>query len=173
MKDEHIKEITCFACGALVPDIDGPVHEYLAAAPGCWKLYGEILAKEYATENYDPIMHRITVDTYAVQHTGIPEKRTINSVNFHLIRLFLIFEKQLEASKANSIMTRISKDEALHKKFKWLDPPSFVHTLTVTDVIKAENMDSHKKLVKEWGSSVWHVWGKTYKEYIEQLVEQI
>ena len=45
------KMIQCFACCALVPDIDGPTHKYMLSAPGCWKLYGEILAKEYSPEN--------------------------------------------------------------------------------------------------------------------------
>jgi pimeloyl-ACP methyl ester carboxylesterase len=27
----------CPGCGALVPDIDGPVHTYVPSSPGCWK----------------------------------------------------------------------------------------------------------------------------------------
>ena len=34
-------------CGAGVPDIDGPVHGYPDASPGCWDLYGPVLAKKY------------------------------------------------------------------------------------------------------------------------------
>ncbi len=173
MKDGGLREIKCFSCGALVPDIDGPVHEYMASAPGCWKIYGDILAKEYATENYDPIVHRITVDTYAVQHPGIPERRAINSVNLHLLRLFLIFEKDLETSKANSVMKQISDDEELHKTFKWLDPPSFENTLTVSDVIQANNREMHTKIVKEWGASVWNVWKEKHGAVIESLSEVI
>jgi hypothetical protein len=166
---EAIKEITCFSCGALVPNIDGPVHAYMTSAPGCWKLYGEILAKEYSTENYDPIVHRITVDTYAVQHPGVPEKRAINSVNFHLIRLFLIFEKNLETSQANSVMQQVSNNEELHKLFTWLESPTFEKTLTVTDVIHATSMEEHKRLVNEWGLSVWNVWKKKHGTVIESL----
>lgn len=173
MQNEGTKKIKCFSCGALVADIVGPTHEYMLSAPGCWRIYGEILAKEYSLGNYDQIMHRVTVDTYAVQHPGLPERRAINSVNFHLIRLFLIFEKNLEASRANSVMKQISEDDELHNDFKWLDPPSFENTLTVVDVIKAEDMDSHKKIVKEWGLSVWKVWEEKHRDYIETLVKQI
>lgn len=173
MKEPGVKEIKCFSCGALIPDIEGPVHEYMTSAPGCWKIYGEILAKEYSLGNYDQIMHRVTVDTYAVQHPGTPERRTINSVNFHLIRLFLIFKKNLEASRANSVMKQISEDDTLHDNFKWLDPPSFENTLTVTDVIKVEDMDAHKKIVREWGLSVWNAWEKKHRNYIEALAKLI
>ena len=170
MQGEDVKMIKCFSCGALVPNIDGPTHEYMLSAPGCWKLYGEILAKEYSLQNYDPIAHRITVDTYAVQHPGIKEGRTINSVNFHLIRLYLIFEKNLEVAKANSIMKKISEDEILHKKFEWLDPPSFENTLNIADVTKADDVDDHKKIVRQWGSSVWKAWKEKYGSYVETLI---
>lgn len=31
----EIPDIPCPGCGALVPDIDGPVHAYVPSAPGC------------------------------------------------------------------------------------------------------------------------------------------
>jgi hypothetical protein len=86
----------CLSCKVLVPAIEGPTHEYILSVPGCWQLYGEILAKEYMPENYDADLHRITVDAYAAQHPGIPNRRAIQSVNVHLISLFAIFELGLE-----------------------------------------------------------------------------
>jgi hypothetical protein len=38
----------CVGCGAVVPDADGPAHRYFGASPGCWRLYGEVLGREYA-----------------------------------------------------------------------------------------------------------------------------
>jgi len=55
--------IFCLGCGAQVPDIDGPVHAYMASAPGCWQTYGEVLAAEYSDVTYWPA-HQLTVDTY-------------------------------------------------------------------------------------------------------------
>lgn len=37
-------EVRSFGCGALAPDQDGPVHKYMLSAPGCWTLYGSVLA---------------------------------------------------------------------------------------------------------------------------------
>jgi hypothetical protein len=167
------KKITCFSCGALVPDIAGPVHKYLASAPGCWNMYGEILAKEYAVENYDPILHRITVDAYAVQHPGVPSKQTINSANFHLIRLYSIYEKDLDPAHASTIMKNVSESKELHTQFKWLDPPSFDSTINVADVIQAKDLDEHKKIFMKWGQSVWNAWKEKHGNVIKELSEQI
>jgi hypothetical protein len=46
------KEIRCVGCGALVPDIDGPTHRYMAASPGCWALFGEVVAREFSDFRY-------------------------------------------------------------------------------------------------------------------------
>ncbi len=39
--------VSCFSCGALVPDIDGPVHRIVDSSAGCWAIFGEVLAREY------------------------------------------------------------------------------------------------------------------------------
>lgn len=58
--------IACIGCGALVPDSDGPTLRYPdAASPGCWAVFGEILAREYGEFGY-PDVHHLTVDAYCV-----------------------------------------------------------------------------------------------------------
>ncbi len=91
---DNEKTTICFSCGAIVSDLEGLIHPYMLSSPGCWKIYGEILAKEYAPETYDPDPHRITVDTYAVTHPGVKEeRRAIQSVTIHLIRLYYFLKK--------------------------------------------------------------------------------
>ena len=69
---------------AQVPDFDGPTLRYLdAASPGCWAIFGEILVNEYGAYNH-PDAHRLSVDTYAVQHPGRAMSQTIQSVTAHL-----------------------------------------------------------------------------------------
>ena len=75
----------CAGCGALVPVTDGPTHPYIGASPGCWAIYGEVLAREYGEYAYPPV-HRLTVDAYAAQHPGVPSRRSIQSVAIHLRR---------------------------------------------------------------------------------------
>ena len=36
--------VGCVGCRGLVPDIDGPVHRYMTASPGCWRAYTELTA---------------------------------------------------------------------------------------------------------------------------------
>ncbi|MFC1547249.1 hypothetical protein ACFL5M_01855 [Candidatus Neomarinimicrobiota bacterium] len=39
------------SCGAMVPDIEGPLYEYMTSSPGCWAVFGEVLAREYSVLN--------------------------------------------------------------------------------------------------------------------------
>jgi hypothetical protein len=165
--------IPCFSCRGIVPVVIGPVHPYMKSSAGCWKLYGDILAKEYSLENYDPLMHRITVDTYAIQHPGEPERRSINSVNLHLIRLYLVLQNQIDGSEANEIMKRMSENTKLKENFVWLEPPSFENTITVVDVWKASDLESHVKTVLEWGHSVLKRWTEKHGGNIKKLVQEI
>jgi len=88
-------------CGGIFPDTDGPTHLYLGSSPGCWAVYSDVLAKEYGEYRY-PEVHRLTVDAYAVQHPGTPSRRSIQSVAVHLISLYLMFERGLDAQKATA-----------------------------------------------------------------------
>ena len=168
------KNIICFGCGALVPDIESPTHEYMLSAPGCWSLYGKILAKEYTFENYDPDSHRITVDTYAVTHPGDKtERKAVQSVNIHLIRLFYLFEKNLKGKKLLQVIKNAADDEGLHRGFRWLEPPSFINTLHVTDILKAKDIDEHRKIVELWGKSGWSAWKNMHGNTIESLAKRV
>jgi hypothetical protein len=55
----------------------------MESSPGCWQIYGEVLAREYSDAAFRSI-HRLTVDSYAVQHPGQPTAQSIQSVCVHL-----------------------------------------------------------------------------------------
>lgn len=89
----QLKSLTmrCIGCQAEFAQIDGPTHEYVLSSPGCWAAYGEVLAREYS--DYRPTrLHRLTVDTYAVQHPGVNVPAARRSVGLHLSRLYLLLE---------------------------------------------------------------------------------
>ena len=73
------KTCGCLSCGGVFPDIDGPVHRYMKSSPGCWAVYGEVLAREYEDPYFFEV-HRLTVDAYAVQHPGSTDRQSIQSV---------------------------------------------------------------------------------------------
>ena len=145
----------CFGCGGEYVDIDGPVHRYMASTPGCWSTYGEILAREYG----DPVsyfsVHRLTVDAYAVQHPGSKDRQSIQSVGLHLVRLCLVFERGLEAERANEAMLAAAagKDAMFH-----LEPPASMGPVTAADVHPVTDPAAHKAIVTEWAESAWRAW---------------
>ncbi|NUM78864.1 hypothetical protein HUU40_31285, partial [candidate division KSB1 bacterium] len=149
------KNVTaCCGCQALVPDIDGPSHPYLGASPGCWAIYGEVLAKEYGEYRY-PAVHRLTVDAYAAQHPGVPSRQAIQSVAVHLISLFLLSERRFAIAK----MTEAMRGALRHRDhFVWLAPLASLANMTILDVTRAQSLQEHSRCVQAWAESVWQAW---------------
>ncbi len=100
-------------------------------------------------------MHQFTVDAYAAQHPGKPERRTIQSVGVHLIALYQALELGYDAVH----IVRARRDSASKRNFVWLEPPPVDEkTMTVVDVVKAQDADAHCELVRAWAQSVWRHW---------------
>src|SRR3954470_16111070 len=85
----------CPGCGRLYPGSDGATHAYIGASAGCWARYGELLALEYGDARLMR-WHRLTVDSYAAQHPGVPARRSAQSVHVHLAGLYLTLERGLD-----------------------------------------------------------------------------
>jgi Family of unknown function (DUF5946) len=150
-----------------VPHTDGPTHVYMEASPGCWAMYGEVLAREYSNPAYMAV-HRLTVDSYAVQHPGSPSPQTIQSVGIHLLRLFLILERGYSDAAAAKAMPVLSR----HKRsFHWLTPPQSLGSKTALDVWRCETAAQHAEAVREWARSAWLAWSP-HHEQIRQWCPQ-
>jgi hypothetical protein len=155
MKSE-LPRVACIGCGGIVPEIDGPTHRYLDASPGCWQLYGEVLAREYSDRAYWA-SHRLTVDAYAVQHPGRPSAQSIQSVAAHLISLCLVLERQAAHDYA---VRAIRKATAVSERVEWLQPPASMGTTTVVDVHGASDADDHAERVRAWADAAWSAWSE-------------
>jgi hypothetical protein len=148
--------ISCIGCGAIVPDIDGPTWRYPnAASPGCWAVFGEILAKEFSDFSYGRL-HRLSVDAYAVQHPGDPTPQTIQSVNVHLIALCLTLKRGYDFEYATRMIGQIIT--RFKGQFTWLEPPASLGEMTVLDVVKARDGSEHEQLVTAWARSALEAW---------------
>jgi len=156
--------IKCYGCGASVENITGQPHKYIGATQGCWSLYGEILAKEYGEYGYPELTHRLTVDTYAIQHPGKPGRQSIQSVNIHLISLYAILNKNFDGQKATKLIGDLLSKQPT---FEWLDPPVPNGTKTVKYVLAAMNKQEHEQLVREWADDVFKCWYSKHKKVIE------
>jgi hypothetical protein len=109
----------------------------------------------------------VTVDAYAVQHPGVPERRSIQSVALHLITLCLVLEDNADPR----VGPRLHKRLAGRSSFHWLEPPRPNGTLTVADVVHAQTAAAHVREVEAWARDVWKAWSPhhaTVREWIRQ-----
>ncbi|MCX6117083.1 MAG: DUF5946 family protein [Proteobacteria bacterium] len=161
-------KINCPGCSALVEACDGPTHKYFGESPGCWKAYGQVLAREYEDKNYWQV-HRLTVDTYAAQHPYSQDKRNIQSVNLHLMALYAIIELKLPFDAIPPMLAAAAKH--FKNDFVYLTPPNSLGDLTVLDVLNAKSSQEHCDTVWKWAQSVWVGW-KPHHAKIEEQFKQ-
>lgn len=160
---EHpFAQSTCPGCGALLPAIDGPTHRYMTSTAACYELFNKVLAFEYS----DPELlstHRLTVDTYAVQHPGSEATRQqIQSVGLHLARLGRQLASPMPPSETNDVMLGLGphKHTLVH-----LNPPASF-TMTVGEVAKVAGTSEHSAQVRKWAMATWENWSE-HHEYIQ------
>lgn len=153
----------CIWCKATLPAVDGPTHEYMESTPSCWAAFGRVLAKEYSDQRFFAV-HRLTVDSYAVQHPGQPSRQSIQSVGVHLVRLCLFLEQNLDPAKANDAMLAAAKQKST---YHWLEPPPSLGALTAADIEAASDADGHILRVRQWADQMWQVWSP-YHQVIRQ-----
>ena len=151
--------IRCVGCGGLVPEMNGPTHRYLESSPGCWNLYGLVLAREYSDPAF-AALHRLTVDSYAVQHPGRPSAQTTQSVCLHLISLHLVLERGLSGEYATRVMGEAARKKA---RFSWLEPPSTLGVVTVRDLAGLDTPPQHEAGVRAWAESAWSAWAEHHE----------
>jgi hypothetical protein len=153
--------VICPGCGAAVPDVEETRrHEYVGSAPGCWLLYSEVLAREYGDFRYTPA-HQLTVDAYAVQHPGVPERRSARSVAIHLVGLCLTLERGRGPAELPRLRQRLAPPR---RTFPWLMPPTSVGELTVLEVHAAEAPEAHRAVVDRWARSAWEAWSSHHAQ---------
>lgn len=144
----------CPGCGIVLPQPAGVASPHIGTSPGCWAAYGDVVGREYGEWGFPPV-HRLTSDTYMVQHPGEPTPAAIQSMAAHLISLHLSLDRGIEAGRLNREIGRIVADPSV---FRWLDPPRPVSWLTVMDVKGAGSLREHSGRVQRWARSVWEAW---------------
>ena len=144
----------CFSCGALVPNMNGPTHRYMLSSPGCWSVYGVLLARDYGEYGY-PAVHRLSVDSYAVQHPGQPDQQAIQSVAVHLIGLYYSLERGFPVAQVTKAIGRATQ---FSDQFIWLDPPASMGAITVVNAADAEGLEEYQRVAREWAKSAWDAW---------------
>lgn len=155
----------CPGCGARFYNEDGPTHAYMTSSPACWRAYGELLAAEYSSEDL-MLIHRLTVDAYAVQHPGGNGRRAIQSVGLHLAGLKFQLVDAVTPEVARKAMQKLSQHKASLVR---LEPPRFF-SMTITDVAPLAGSDEHVGAVTAWAKSAWEDW-RLHHAFIEDWIE--
>lgn len=148
----------CFGCGGNFSDTEGPVHAYMLATPGCWSAYGSLLAAEYQ----DPVrfarVHRLTVDSYAVQHPGDPgDRRAVQSIWLHLISLWMVLRMGADHADATRALQRAS-----HRRFDAAVPYPRDFAITLEDMIAAGD-DNYVSGAERWAEASLQGWAHLHE----------
>ncbi|GAA6182415.1 hypothetical protein NBRC116594_38530 [Shimia sp. NS0008-38b] len=159
------RQTTCPGCGGRFDNITGPTHAYMISSSGCYAAFNRLLAAEYS----DPALrttHRLTVDTYAVQHAGDPNsRRAVQSVGLHLARLKLQLTHDLPPKETNDVMLGMSEHKATLIP---LAPPTRF-TLTVADVAPRAGTKQHSAKVRDWAQATWDDYA-AHHDYISDWI---
>lgn len=153
-KDTAASATACPGCGVVLADPGNVATPHRGASPGCWAVYGDILAREYGEFSY-PAIHRLTVDAYGAQHPGERSPTSIQSQAVHLIALHLAIEEGIEPRRVPSEIGRLVADPSA---LRWLEPPPPDGQRTVLDVASARNLKEHRLRVEWWARSIWEAW---------------
>ena len=142
--------VRCPGCHALVADADEATHAYIGASAGCWAVHGEVSAR-WAGHAAWPL----AVDAYAVQHPGVPGRRSSQSVQVHLASLCLILEHGWSPA-----MGRMAKQRLLagRRTWEWLEPPADPGPVTILDLVSVDDPGVFDAEVHRWAHAVWDAW---------------
>ena len=148
-------DTTCPGCGLERPAGRGPRHAYVGASPACWELYGRLSSDPFARRD-GTRLRRLVVDTYAAQHPGVPQRRSLQSVAVHLMGLCVLLERDGRSRRLAPVLGRMPARKTMD--LHWLAPPDLTGALTAADVLAAGPGDAYALRAEAWARSVWSAW---------------
>lgn len=158
----------CPGCGAKYEPSEGPVHAYMHSSPACFAAFNTVLVAEYASPALRDT-HRLTVDTWAVQHPGSStDRRAIQSVGLHLARLLLQLTCPRPPAETNAVMLDFSRHKATMPA---LQPPSSFR-ITAADVAPFAGSLQHAEKVRDWAKATWQDWAHQH-DFIRRWVAEL
>ncbi|MBV9449270.1 MAG: hypothetical protein JO345_25575 [Streptosporangiaceae bacterium] len=161
-------EVRCSNCGALVPDIAGPVHAYMHAAPGCWALYTALEDWKAAQAGGRPGGVDIgvhLVDSYAAQHAANAERRNRQSVAVHLMSLCAALEHGRSGAWRRRAMGAWT-----HREYRLLEPRPPAFDTTIRDVADAPG-PARPGVVQAMAEATWGAWSVHHSQIRAWLAE--
>jgi hypothetical protein len=167
-----VQTVECVGCGGRVPAIDGPIHRYMTASPGCWQAYTELMAG-----NLPPSPEAgLAVDAYAVTHPGVAGPQSTPSVWIHLITLCCALERGWPIERA-VFLRRLGADS--FRGWPWLERPVSMGDVTAIDVAAALQRGDGAAaagLTARWVRAAWTAWAthhRAIRSQAEALVRNL
>jgi hypothetical protein len=151
--------VACVGCHGEIPDVDGPIHRYMTASPGCWQAYTELLGGGLPPSP----AAGLAVDAYAVTHPGVPGPQSTPSVWVHLLTLCFVLERRWPVERAIHLR-RVSADA--FAGWPWLPPPESMGDVTAIDVsaaLAAGDGAAAIELTQRWVAGAWHAWADHHR----------
>jgi hypothetical protein len=151
--------VTCVGCRGEVPDINGPIHRYMTASPGCWQAYTGLLGGGLPPSP----AAGLTVDAYAVTHPGVPGPQSTPSVWVHLLTLCFVLERRWPVERAIHLR-RVGADA--FSGWPWLAPPDSMGPVSAIDVaaaLAAGDGTAAITLTQRWVAGAWDAWGDHHR----------
>ena len=152
--EASIGTVVCVGCGGTVPEVDGPIHRYMTAAPGCWRAYTELLVGGLPPSPTSGLL----VDAYAVTHPGVPGPQSTPSVWIHLLTLCFVLERRWPVEQA--IRLRRAGADAF-RGWPWLTPPESMGEVGAIDLRRALHAGDGSlaiDLTRRWVEGAWSAW---------------
>ena len=160
-----IIEVDCPGCGLRMPRSSKSNYAgYYHASEECWSVYTEVLGDEYSNAFLFGRVHQVTVDTYAVQHSGGPHPD--KSMDVHLTGLYLVMERDMRPTDVPPILQRLA---AAVETWPHFTPPAYAGPLTVFDVAMSSSLEEHIDTVRKWGRQVWNAWSHQHDDILALL----
>lgn len=152
--EASIGTIACVGCHGVVPDVDGPIHRYMTAAPGCWRAYTELLGGGLPPSPAAGLL----VDAYAITHPGVPGPQATPSVWIHLLTLCFVLERRWPVEQG--VRLRRAGADAF-RGWPWLTPPASMGDVGAIDLSRALQAGDGQRaieLTRRWVDGAWSAW---------------
>ena len=133
----------CEECGAPV-----------AGLTACRSLFDELIAREFSDYRYARF-HRLTVDTYALQH---PEQFMQSAKSFvaHLTGMCAAMETEQAQAINHAVQAWLNGPKGIERPADV--PPAQRGKLTVVDVLAVDDPAQYLERVRVWARGAWDAW---------------
>ncbi|HET6818310.1 MAG TPA: DUF5946 family protein [Mycobacteriales bacterium] len=153
----------CPGCGGRFAPGDGPTHPYMESSPGCWRVFGEVVAADYSSVAR-MTFHQVIVDAYAAQHPGAGDRRQVQSVGLHLMTLCLFLEHDVDPALGPELHRRMIDRPLFHRL-----PRTGPGELTVAHVPTHGRAEGVRRAAFEWATAVWTAYEPAHATVAEWL----